>query len=56
MSKESSKAALIGKAGEALVAAELLRQGIDVAYPPTMVAWTCWLIVSMTSIALCPSR
>ncbi len=33
MSKESSKAALIGKAGEALVAAELLRQGIDVAYP-----------------------
>jgi hypothetical protein len=25
--------ALVGKAGEALVAAELLRQGIDVAYP-----------------------
>ena len=28
-----SKAALIGKAGEALVAAELLRQGTNVAYP-----------------------
>lgn len=29
----SHKRALIGKAGEALVAAELLRQHIDVAYP-----------------------
>jgi hypothetical protein len=28
-----SKPALIGKAGEALVAAELLRKGVDVAYP-----------------------
>lgn len=30
---ESLKAALVGKAGEALVAAELLRRHIDVAYP-----------------------
>jgi len=33
MTNEAQRAALIGKAGEALVAAELLRQGIDVAYP-----------------------
>jgi hypothetical protein len=30
---EALKAALVGKAGEALVAAELLRKHIDVAYP-----------------------
>src|ERR1700745_2060615 len=29
----AQEAALVGKAGEALVAAELLRQHIDVAYP-----------------------
>ena len=33
VSNQQNRAALIGKAGEALVAAELLRQGIDVAYP-----------------------
>jgi hypothetical protein len=30
---EWTKAALVGKAGEALVAAELLRRGVNVAYP-----------------------
>jgi hypothetical protein len=30
---EWTAAALVGKAGEALVAAELLRRGINVAYP-----------------------
>jgi hypothetical protein len=33
MPRKQNNPALIGKAGEALVAAELLRQGISVAYP-----------------------